>query len=238
MELVIYQWKAQQLHALVEKQDPQDMFDYAVTLLQEFDIDNVGLVLHLHTGAHSPRVILYNNYPASLDKYFQNPTFLNQDPIAQKCHRRTTAVIWQEELFEHAPHFRQVTWNHGLRFGWTQPIHDMRHNETQLSVSRPSQMVTRDELLAKSAQVLWVCNTLHALLSEHHLALLAPTMDLSKRELEVIKWTAVGKTAADIANILSLSISTVNFHIRSVIAKTNAANKTGAVAIAVSQGLI
>lgn len=60
---------------------------------------------------------------------------------------------------------------------------------------------------------------------------------LTERELEVLKWSADGKTAADIARILTLSTSTVNFHIRSVIAKTNASNKAGAVAIAASRGL-
>ena len=57
-------------------------------------------------------------------------------------------------------------------------------------------------------------------------------------ELEVLKWSAAGKTAADVASILSLSQSTVNFHIRSVITKTNAANKAGAIAIAALRGWI
>lgn len=54
----------------------------------------------------------------------------------------------------------------------------------------------------------------------------------------MLKWSAAGKTAADIACILSLSQSTVNFHIRSIITKTNASNKAGAIAIAAMRGLI
>lgn len=234
----MHSWKTQQLYTLVEMHDPQAMFDYAVRMLEELEVAYVGLALHLHITGHPPRVILYNNYSSSLNAYFQNPDFVQEDPIAQKCHRRTTPVIWKDELFEQATHFREVTWNHGLRFGWTQPIHDKRNTETQLSVSRPFGIVDTQELLEKSAQVLWLCNTLHALFSEHYLDRLAPSPELSKRELEVLKWSAIGKTASDIACILSLSISTVNFHIRSVIAKTNAANKAGAVAIAVGQGLI
>ncbi|MFB4394347.1 MULTISPECIES: autoinducer binding domain-containing protein [unclassified Pseudomonas] len=232
------QWKTQHLHTLSEKQDPQSMFDYAVRLLEDLDFVNVGLALYMYNAGHSPRVILYNNYSSCLNTYFRDLAFVDLDPITQQCHFRTSAVIWREELFECAPYFREVTWNHGLRYGWTQPVHDVRHNETQLSVSRPRRSVDTDELLLKGAQVLWLCNTLHALLSEHYQADLTLTLKLSKRELEVIKWSAIGKTASDIAEILSLSISTVNFHIRSVIAKTNAANKVGAVAIAVSQGLI
>ncbi|MNH36287.1 Regulatory protein SdiA [compost metagenome] len=65
-----------------------------------------------------------------------------------------------------------------------------------------------------------------------------PSCNLSAREAEVLKWSAAGKTAADIACILSLSQSTVNFHIRSIITKTNASNKAGAIAIAAMRGLI
>ena len=85
----------------------------------------------------------------------------------------------------------------------------------------------------------WLCHTLHAVLGEHHLnALCPPQPKMSARELEVLKWSAAGKTAADVACILSLSQSTVNFHIRSVITKTNAANKAGAIAIAALRGWI
>jgi len=87
--------------------------------------------------------------------------------------------------------------------------------------------------------VQWLCHTLHAIVSEHHLARLSsPPLKMSERELEVLRWSAAGKTAADVACILSLSQSTVNFHIRSVITKTNAANKAGAIAIAMMRGLI
>lgn len=97
------------------------------------------------------------------------------------------------------------------------------------------------EFYEKGAEVLWLCNTLHALLGEYHRVRLeaeSPVAHLSDREMEVLRWSAAGKTAADIACILSLSQSTVNFHIRSVITKTNASNKAGAIAIAAMHGMI
>lgn len=39
-----------------------------------------------------------------------------------------------------------------------------------------------------------------------------PEMKFSKREREILKWTAEGKTSAEIAIILSISENTVNFH--------------------------
>lgn len=41
---------------------------------------------------------------------------------------------------------------------------------------------------------------------------MAPEMRFSKREKEILKWTAEGKTSSEIAIILSISENTVNFH--------------------------
>ena len=40
-----------------------------------------------------------------------------------------------------------------------------------------------------------------------------PEMKFSRRELEILKWTAEGKTSAEVAMILSISENTVNFQI-------------------------
>lgn len=54
---------------------------------------------------------------------------------------------------------------------------------------------------------------------------------LTRRELEVVRGAAVGKTSAEIAKEMFLSIETVKSHKRHVIAKLQARNMTHAVAI-------
>jgi DNA-binding CsgD family transcriptional regulator len=60
---------------------------------------------------------------------------------------------------------------------------------------------------------------------------------LTLREVEVLKWSAEGKTAAEVAIILDLKLRTVNFHIGSAIRKIGVNNKTSAVVHAALQGL-
>ncbi len=60
---------------------------------------------------------------------------------------------------------------------------------------------------------------------------------LTFREIEVLKWSAEGKTAAEVAIILDLKIRTVNFHIGSAIRKMGASNKTSAVVQAALHGV-
>lgn len=61
---------------------------------------------------------------------------------------------------------------------------------------------------------------------------------LTDRELETLKWLKLGKTSWEISVILNISERTVNFHINNIIKKLNATNRTHAVAIACSMGVL
>ena len=61
---------------------------------------------------------------------------------------------------------------------------------------------------------------------------------LSARELEVLRWTAVGKTAWDVSEILSIAESTVKEHLARASAKLGTTNKVHTIAEALRCGLI
>jgi DNA-binding CsgD family transcriptional regulator len=61
---------------------------------------------------------------------------------------------------------------------------------------------------------------------------------LTSREHDVMEWAANGKTAAETATILGISERTVEFHVANAVARLGATNKTQAVALAVTAGLI
>ncbi len=61
---------------------------------------------------------------------------------------------------------------------------------------------------------------------------------LSGRELEVVKWTAQGKTSSEIGRILSLSDHTVNAYLTNAIRKLDCVNRTQLVAKALRLKLI
>ncbi|MFP3854784.1 MAG: response regulator [Anaerolineales bacterium] len=65
-----------------------------------------------------------------------------------------------------------------------------------------------------------------------------PTVELTPRELEVLKLVAAGKTTAQIAFSLKIADSTVKTHVSHILKKLNAANRTEAVARATQQGLL
>ncbi|MBR0967862.1 helix-turn-helix transcriptional regulator [Bradyrhizobium diazoefficiens] len=63
-------------------------------------------------------------------------------------------------------------------------------------------------------------------------------VQLSPREVEVLKWAACGKTSEEIARLLELSGETVRSHLKTLCRKLHAANKTHATAIALVFGFI
>lgn len=66
----------------------------------------------------------------------------------------------------------------------------------------------------------------------------AQPFHLTKREYEILNWVKIGKTTWEIAQILSVSESCVNFHIDNLRKKLNAVNRGQALAVAVANGLI
>ena len=67
----------------------------------------------------------------------------------------------------------------------------------------------------------------------------APTYPggLTQREVEVIRLVAAGKTDREIAEELVISVNTVGNHVRSILNKTNSANRTEAATYATRRGL-
>jgi len=61
--------------------------------------------------------------------------------------------------------------------------------------------------------------------------------DLTAREAKVLRLIAIGRSNADIATALSISLNTVATHVRSILAKTGCANRTEAAAYAMRHGL-
>jgi DNA-binding NarL/FixJ family response regulator len=65
-----------------------------------------------------------------------------------------------------------------------------------------------------------------------------PDSGLTQRELEVLRLMCQGATNRDIAQRLSITDNTAANHVRSILTKTNSANRTQAALLAVSRGWV
>jgi len=65
-----------------------------------------------------------------------------------------------------------------------------------------------------------------------------PRTDLTHQEIEILKLIALGQKNKDIAYTLSISVNTVEAHVKRIIGKLRAEDRTHAVTIALKRGII
>jgi DNA-binding CsgD family transcriptional regulator len=61
---------------------------------------------------------------------------------------------------------------------------------------------------------------------------------LSEREVEVLYWICLGKTNSEIAMILNISMYTVKNHVKNILKRMSANNRTHAAKSAIMEGIL
>jgi len=114
------------------------------------------------------------------------------------------------------------------------PVHDLRPYQGCVMIAG-AQMPTSASALAGLEH--FCLTALRALIGAGRLEVGRPG-DLSERERHVLQLTAIGKTAAEIADLLTISQRTVHAHLQNASDKMNASNKTHTVVEALRYGQI
>jgi len=188
----------------------------------------------------NPRIVMLSNYPqAWRDRYVQ-AAYVRVDPTVQHAAKSRAPLVWSEALFANARPLWEEAQSFGLAFGWAQSCVDGLGVRGMLTLARSHEPLSQLELDAKQQQMRCLAHVAHTALSRSLRAKLPGESgdELTNREVEVLKWTADGKSAQDIADILALSKNTVDFHIRNAVTKMQAANKTAAAVRAAMLGYL
>ena len=65
-----------------------------------------------------------------------------------------------------------------------------------------------------------------------------PLQELTKRQIEILNLLALGLSNKEIADRLMVSENTIKYHLKKILQKTNAQNRTEAVAMAMNSGIL
>jgi DNA-binding CsgD family transcriptional regulator len=205
--------------------------------------DNFVYALRVPTHFSEARLIMLDGYPNGwVQRYFEQSHF-SADPVMAHCANHLVPVQWSD--LQAAPNsaaerVMNEAGEFGLRGGVSMPIHSPRGELGILSLS-----VNRPEAAAREVtrHALPFVQLLGAYLHEavrrvSGLDTGAQQPALNARETECLRWAADGKTSGEIASILNLAQSTVNFHLNNAVGKLDVSNRQHAVARAALQGLI
>lgn len=231
-------WQEELLH-VAEAAGSQDMlFKSIETSAQALGFDHCAYGLRMPVPVSNPRIVMLNNYPSEWRARYAKAQYIATDPTVLHGRRTQAPLVWDAKVFEHTPGMWEEARSFGLRFGWAKSNLDANGVGGMLTLARSSEALSDAELAANSLKMCWLAHMAHMSLSRMMMAEVAvSTPALTEREVEVLKWTADGKTSGEIADILALSDNTVNFHIKNAIAKLGTSNKTAAAVRAAMLGL-
>jgi DNA-binding CsgD family transcriptional regulator len=241
-----------------------DRLEYIDRFIEDIEdsrnIDNVFVALQKHlerlgfqrfsywllSPEHGPRRPLFiSSYPKEwLDRYIKK-NYASIDLVPRQVVRVARPFLWdglirdphltksQRLVFDESKEF-------GLQSGASVPIHGPGKAIGSFSVANDMNEEEFGKLfLMRRHEIHLIATYAHEKILTFDMGSpLDPNLKLSPREVEILTWSAQGKTRREISSILSISEDTVKDHLVHCCKKLNVSNKTHAVAVAMIHALI
>ena len=226
------------LHRLSTRAQIVDRVAWATT---ELGFDHFSCGVWAPLPLSNPKLHSIGNLPRDFQARYAQMRHANLDPLTAHARSSNQAVVWTDAAFSARPPLRANAQRHGICHGWTQACVNAEGRRGLLTLSRHSPALGAEELRLKLSDMMWLVQMTQLFvgpqLAKPHEGTHAP-ITLTEREAEVLRWAGDGKTTGEISSILAISDNTVNYVIKNAMAKLHAANKTAAVVIALTQGLL
>lgn len=233
-------WQEDLLHSLYAVECEHKLFDLITSLATDLGFEHCAYGMRMPLPLTQPKTAMFSNYPLAWQRIYHEQNYLAVDPTVHHGMRSLLPVTWSEELFSPALELWEEARSFGLEVGWAQSSRDVNGVGGLLTLARSSESLTIAELQVKELKMMWLGQVAHMAMSQLLTPKMLPNIDvqLTDREIEVLKWTGDGKTSSEISDILNISERTVNFHIGNAINKLNTPNKTAAVIQAALLGML
>lgn len=207
--------------------------------IQSLGFDFFAFFIQHRVPFTRPRVYLHDTYPEAWIKRYKERNYYAIDPVLQCCLRAGKGVEWTPELFCSAKEMWQEAGNFGLLSGFSCSAMASNRAVGILSIGSHRPFITDCRQVELEVKLHFLAEQSLCLLERlNDEALMVQGNDFSQRELEILKWTAEGKTSQEISLILSISEHTVNFYQKNMKKRFNVSNKTQIACYAAAIGVI
>lgn len=233
-------WQEDLLEVASATHSEQELFGKIEAAARSLGFEHCAYGLRVPFPLSNPKTIILTNYPAAWQARYTQAGYVDSDPTVLHGRRTQVPLIWADSVFESAADLWDEARAFGLGVGWVQSSLDGNGVGGMLTLARAKDPLSSTELASEEVKMRWLVNVSHMSMSR----ILAPRLgwhqrsSLTEREVEVLKWTADGKTASEISDILTVSEHTVIFHVKNAVSKMQSANKTAAVVRAAMMGLL
>ena len=224
-------WQDAHLHAFLAAQTELEFFASLSKAAKELGFDYCAYGMRKPLPFSNPKTFMLNNYAPAWQERYGAENYLSIDPTVTHGMKSVLPLVWSDAVFEDCRDFWEDANSHGVRVGWAQSSFDARGVAGLLSLARSEEPLSEAELRHNAPRMAWLVQLAH----ERMTSLLTSKggfddrVALTAREVDVLRWTADGKTSSEVGEIMNISERTVNFHVNNAIAKLGTTNKTAAV---------
>jgi len=197
-----------------------------------------------HAPIEAEFAFLHSNYSPHWRSKYDDEKMGHVDPTVSHCATKVTPLIWTPDIFSarKQKEMYEEACGHGLRSGVTLPIHGANG---ELGVFCLVADMTPDKNFSRQAiRNIPTLSCLRDFVLETSLQFMKPAAQaennvvLTPRELECLKWSAIGKSSWDIGEILNCTQATVNFHFTNIRQKFGTSTRRQALVKAIRFGII
>lgn len=220
-----------------------ELRDSLISLAAKLDFPLLTTMLVIERPQQPPACVPLSNVPPGFAEASLEATGIKRDPVLHALARSHLPFVWTQRTYTDAAagDLWEIQAPFGYHNGVAVALHLPGARHFLLGVDRQDRLPTRSKQLSRllaDVHLMAVHAQAAAVRLLTPLVQQDPSVQLTPREIEVLRWTKLGKDAAAIALILGLSVHTVKFHCENAIRKLGAENKHGAVIKALEFGLL
>jgi DNA-binding CsgD family transcriptional regulator len=210
--------------------------------LIDFPLVSAALVVE-HPGS-APSIVSVSNVPEAFADASRDLGDSRRDPVLQRLKTLHVPFVYDQALYvqDGAGELWEAQAPFGYRTGISMALHMTGGRHFLLGVDRPDPLPKDVDVVVRmmaDLQLLGVFaqeTAVRLLLPEASAGAEVPS--LTPREQEILRWARDGKSNHVIGQLLNISLSTVNYHLRSAMSKLGVASKHHAAAKANALGLL
>ncbi len=225
-------------NTLTLEQEQSSQFSLIHQALSKLGFDWFDYIQRFPSPFTTPRYHHVGTVPDELVRVGKR--HLIHDTVISKIMQQQAALIWESTDFY--PLYPELAASESEPFyGIFAPGTNLMGNTAAvLTLVRKTHPVTPQELESKGALyrllIVAVQHLSQLILAARHREQHTPAF--TRRQIEILKWVADGKTNEDIAHILGISSHTVNYHNKQILDKTSTQNRHNAAMHAFIAGII
>lgn len=208
----------------------------------EFGIISGALVVEHAAGRVTSHYL--GNTPEAFSTTFASTTIGKRDPVMRRLKRLSAPFVYDQSMYvnEDAADLWDLQAQFGYKTGIAMALHLPGGKHFVMGVDRDKPLPVDDSLVTRMMADLQLL-AVHA--QETAVRLFSPQAHglqqvphLTERELEILKWTAEGKSGWAVGQILNITEHNVKYHIGKILIKLDVGTKHQAAARAKALGLI